>query len=187
MTNKEELKMRVEDFLNIANFIGDEMTDDQASRLMSDAKRHLSISELEHLLSELPGTPFYTELTMYEVQLQKYKADSTLYSLSLDAALKRFSARVEKEKLSNDAYRSDIDAEKTRFVAEMDMLKTDKLLSLEEYKARIDVLIKQSELLLRQLGPLAQVGSQHIQSAGGVAQAAANSLNTMVSLSETGA
>jgi len=59
----------VEDFLNVANFLGDEMTDDQASRLMSDAKRVLSISDIERLLAELPGTSFYTEVSMYDGEM----------------------------------------------------------------------------------------------------------------------
>jgi len=59
----------LQDFFNVAFFLGDEMTDEQASRLMDEAKQNLSIADIETLLHELPGTPFYTEVSTYNAEM----------------------------------------------------------------------------------------------------------------------
>ena len=58
----------VNELLAIAEFLGDEMTADQASQLMDEA-RHLSIADRERLLAYCPGTDFYTELSMHDAEL----------------------------------------------------------------------------------------------------------------------
>jgi hypothetical protein len=57
------------DFLNLADFLGDEMTEEQAIRFMDEAKQVLSIAEIEVLLNELPGTALYTEVSMYDAEM----------------------------------------------------------------------------------------------------------------------
>ena len=59
----------LQDFLNLAHFLGDEMTEDQASRFMDEAKQCLSISEIEILLQRLPGTALYTEVSLYNSEM----------------------------------------------------------------------------------------------------------------------
>ncbi len=59
-----EVKMKTANLLAIAEFLGDEMTDEQASRLMDEA-RQLSVADREHLLNTLPGGPLYTEMSMH--------------------------------------------------------------------------------------------------------------------------
>jgi hypothetical protein len=62
------MKKTLKEFLTLANFLGDEMTPEQASRLMDEAKQVLSISEIEVLLEEVSG-PLYTELSMYDGEM----------------------------------------------------------------------------------------------------------------------
>lgn len=59
----------LQDFINLAHFLGDKMTDAQADRFMDDARRCLSISEIEILLQKLPGTKFYTQVSMYDAEM----------------------------------------------------------------------------------------------------------------------
>ena len=58
----------VNELLAIAEFLGDEINNEQASRLMDEA-RNLSISDCERLLNELPGGKFYTEISMYNGEM----------------------------------------------------------------------------------------------------------------------
>lgn len=60
---------KLQDFLNLADFLGDEMTDQQASRFMDEAKQCLSIAEIEVLLEALPGTSLYTEVSQYDAEM----------------------------------------------------------------------------------------------------------------------
>jgi len=57
------------DFLNVAEFLGNEMTEDQASRLAEEAKIVLSIGEIETLLRNLFGGPLYGELSKYDAEM----------------------------------------------------------------------------------------------------------------------
>jgi hypothetical protein len=52
----------------IAEFLGNEMTDEQATRLMDDA-RELSIADRERLVNVLPGGPLYTEMSMHDAEM----------------------------------------------------------------------------------------------------------------------
>ena len=64
-----EVEMKtVNELLAIAEFLSDEMTDEQASRLMDEA-RQLSIADRERLLNALPGGPLYTELSMHNGEM----------------------------------------------------------------------------------------------------------------------
>jgi hypothetical protein len=58
----------LENLLSIAEFLGDNMTNEQADELMSHA-RELSISDREVLLAELPGGPLYTEMSMHDGEM----------------------------------------------------------------------------------------------------------------------
>jgi len=60
----------LQDFLNVAFFLGDEITDEQAARLMDEAKQNLSIADIETLLHELPGTPFWNAFLYRSIYLQ---------------------------------------------------------------------------------------------------------------------
>jgi hypothetical protein len=60
--------MTKNEILAIAEFLGDSMTDDQASQLMDEA-RELSIADREDLLSALPGGPLYTEMSMHDAEM----------------------------------------------------------------------------------------------------------------------
>ena len=56
--------MTANEILAIADFLGDEMTDEQAARLM-DGCRQLSVTDRERLLATLCGGNLYTELSMH--------------------------------------------------------------------------------------------------------------------------
>ena len=58
----------VNELIAIAEFIGDEMTDAQAERLMDDV-RELSLADREILLNALHGGPFYTEMSMHNGEM----------------------------------------------------------------------------------------------------------------------
>jgi len=60
--------MLLRDFINIANFLGEEMTEEQATRLMDEAKDHLSISDIEILAQNCSGE-FYTQVDMYNAEM----------------------------------------------------------------------------------------------------------------------
>lgn len=56
------------DYKAIIDFLGDEMTEDQAVRLMDDARSELSIADMGVLKASVSG-PMYTELSMYEGEM----------------------------------------------------------------------------------------------------------------------
>ena len=60
--------LTLDQVIAIAAFLGNEMTDEQASRLMDDAKQNLSIAEMEILHGELSG-PLYYEISMYDAEM----------------------------------------------------------------------------------------------------------------------
>lgn len=60
--------MNVDDIINIAMFLGDEMTDEQAARLMDEARRNCSIVDMEELKNVIGG-PFYTLLSEFEGEM----------------------------------------------------------------------------------------------------------------------
>lgn len=60
--------MRLDELLAIAHFLGDEMTEEQASRLMDEA-RELSIADREVLLDNIPGGMLYTEMSMHDAEM----------------------------------------------------------------------------------------------------------------------
>lgn len=62
----------VENIAAIANFLGSEMTEEQAKRLMDEARSSCSISDLEWLSSVIGGSAFYTELSMHEGEMGGY-------------------------------------------------------------------------------------------------------------------
>jgi len=58
----------LEEYKAIVDFLGDEMTEDQATRLMDDARSELSIADVERLKANVSG-PMYTQLSMYEGEM----------------------------------------------------------------------------------------------------------------------
>lgn len=56
-----------EEVLAITEFLGDEITEEQVSRLM-DEVRKLSVSDREYLLCTVYG-PLYTELSMHNAEM----------------------------------------------------------------------------------------------------------------------
>ena len=58
----------LDNLLAIADFLGDDMTEMQASELMDEA-RQLSIADREILLNSIPGNYFYTELSMHDGEM----------------------------------------------------------------------------------------------------------------------
>jgi hypothetical protein len=59
--------MTLEQIIEIVEFIGDGITDDQADRLMGEAKG-LSVAEMEILKQNISG-PVYTLISMYEGEM----------------------------------------------------------------------------------------------------------------------
>lgn len=55
-------------FLSVISFLEDEMTEEQATRLMDEAKDHLSISDIEILAQNCSGE-FYTQVDMYNAEM----------------------------------------------------------------------------------------------------------------------
>ena len=53
----------IEQLLDLADFLGEDMTSEQAARLMDDA-RQLSIADKERMLDKLHATPLYTEMSI---------------------------------------------------------------------------------------------------------------------------
>jgi hypothetical protein len=60
--------MTANEMMAIAEFLGGDMTDEQASRLMDEA-REMSIADRERLLNALPGGPLYTEMSMHDAEM----------------------------------------------------------------------------------------------------------------------
>lgn len=56
------------DFLNICEFLGEEITEEQATRLMDEARHCLSISEIEILMTNTDG-PLYSCLSEYNGEM----------------------------------------------------------------------------------------------------------------------
>ena len=63
--------MNLNEAIAIVKFLGNDITDDQASRLMDQCKQELSIADLEVLKSNIAG-PMYTELSMHEGEMGGY-------------------------------------------------------------------------------------------------------------------
>ena len=60
--------MTANELIAIAEFLGNDMTTEQATRLIDDA-RELSISDRESLLNTLPGGKLYTEMSMHDGEM----------------------------------------------------------------------------------------------------------------------
>lgn len=58
----------LKEFIAVAEFLGDAMTDEQANRLLDEAKQELSIAQIETLCQYCTG-PFYTALTEYDGEM----------------------------------------------------------------------------------------------------------------------
>ena len=58
----------LDDFINICDSLGDEMTEEQAERLMDEAKQTLSISEIE-ILHDNVGGKFYTQISQHNAEM----------------------------------------------------------------------------------------------------------------------
>ncbi len=56
--------MTATEILTIADFLGDEMSDAQAERLMDECRR-LSMADRERILAAVEGGPLYAELSMH--------------------------------------------------------------------------------------------------------------------------
>ena len=54
--------------LAIVEFLGDDITDDQASKLMDEIKG-MSIVEKEIIMDRLNGGAMYTEMTMHDAEM----------------------------------------------------------------------------------------------------------------------
>lgn len=57
------------EFLAIANFLGDDMTEEQASVLMDEAKSKLSISDMEIFMANVDCGEMYYELSQYDAEM----------------------------------------------------------------------------------------------------------------------
>ncbi len=64
--------MTTNELIAIANFLGDELTDDQADRLMNEVRQSVSIADREVVLSCLNGGKLYTALRENERELGGY-------------------------------------------------------------------------------------------------------------------
>lgn len=60
--------MTANEMMAIVEFLGDDMTDEHATRLMDEA-RELSIADRERLLNTFPGGPLYTEMSMHNAEM----------------------------------------------------------------------------------------------------------------------
>lgn len=58
----------LQDFINVAEFLGDEMTEEQASRLFDQAKNELSITDIKKLHDNVGGL-LYRELSQYNAEM----------------------------------------------------------------------------------------------------------------------
>ena len=56
--------MTANEILAVADFLGDEMSDAQAGRLMDEC-RALSVADRERVLADVGGGKLYTELSMH--------------------------------------------------------------------------------------------------------------------------
>lgn len=56
------------EFISILDFLGDEMTEKQAERLMDQARHHLSVDEMQ-TLCEWSNGPMYSELSQFNAEM----------------------------------------------------------------------------------------------------------------------
>jgi hypothetical protein len=59
------------EFIAIANFLGDDMTEEQASQLMDEAKADLSAAEIERLQSNIKSR-LYTSCSEYRAECGQF-------------------------------------------------------------------------------------------------------------------
>ena len=58
----------IEQLLDLADFLGEDMTEKQAAQLMDEA-RLLSIADKERMLDKLNGSALYTEMSMHNAEM----------------------------------------------------------------------------------------------------------------------
>lgn len=63
--------MTIEEIIAIADFLGDDITEDQFWRLADEARK-LSIADRERLHARLCGGPLYTEISMNRAEMGGY-------------------------------------------------------------------------------------------------------------------
>ena len=68
--------MTLSQFLTIAGFLGDDITDEQASRLMNSARQSLSLAEIELCLEDIRCAGMYLHLSMYKAEMSRANAQS---------------------------------------------------------------------------------------------------------------
>lgn len=61
--------MNANEIIAIANFLGNEINEEQATKLMDEC-RQLSIADCERILSSLDGGIFYTEMSMHDAEMR---------------------------------------------------------------------------------------------------------------------
>lgn len=61
--------MTTNQLIAIANFLGEDITEDQVNRLMDEVRKSFSITDREDILSCLDGGPLYTALRENECEL----------------------------------------------------------------------------------------------------------------------
>ena len=59
----------LDQFLTVVNFLGDDMSQQLASDIMSFAKQRLSIEDMEILMRNCDDSAIYTELSMYDAEM----------------------------------------------------------------------------------------------------------------------
>jgi hypothetical protein len=59
----------LKEFLAVANFLGDDMSEDQASDLMDQAKGVLSIADFERFMTQVDCGNMYYELSQYNGEM----------------------------------------------------------------------------------------------------------------------
>ena len=59
---------KLQKYIYAASFLGDDMTEEQATKLMDDAKQELSIEEIQILMQNVGGA-FYGELSQYNAEM----------------------------------------------------------------------------------------------------------------------
>lgn len=65
--------MTLNDFINIANFLGEEMTEEQSTRLMDQARAELTTDEIEILAPNVVGCgDLYTQSREYMAEMGRF-------------------------------------------------------------------------------------------------------------------
>lgn len=59
----------LQEFVAIIDFLGDEMTEEQAARLMDEARSELSIADIKKLSNFSGGSNFHYELSQYDGEM----------------------------------------------------------------------------------------------------------------------